>query len=271
MQTNKFLTDVVLIAVLFAGCKSSANKDGSGDEIKTSEFVEYNNPPAEGFDVENSDAVAIMLADQVMNSMGGREKWDNTNVIYWNFFEMRTLLWDKENNRVRIDVPSQEMVIALNMNDMTGNVWKGEEKIENPDSVSKYLENGKRMWINDSYWLVMPYKLKDSGVTLKYIREDTTAAGEKADVLKLTFRDVGVTPQNAYEVWVSVDDRLVKQWAYYSDTTRQEPNFVLSWADYKDHNGILLSGKRGDRELADIKVLKKVPKGAFESPEPLTL
>lgn len=46
----------------------------------------------------------------------------------------------------------------------------------------------------------MPYKLKDSGVTLKYKGEGQTEEGEPAQVLVLTFKDVGVTPQNKYEV-----------------------------------------------------------------------
>ena len=40
-------------------------------------------------------------------------------------------------------------------------------------SVQEYLELGHRTWINDSYWMFMPYKLLDPGVTLAY-------AGERA-------------------------------------------------------------------------------------------
>lgn len=255
---------MLLLLLFFAGCKSAGNN--SVDE-NAPEFVEYNNAPAEGFNAEGSDAIAILLADQVMNSMGGRQKWDNTNVIYWNFLGSRTLLWDKQNNRVRIDIPSRELAIALNMDDMTGRVWKSGEELTAQDSLTKYLEQGRRMWINDSYWLVMPFKLKDSGVTLKYLREDITMAGEKADVLGLTFEGVGVTPQNGYEVWVDMDDRLVRQWAYYSDASQEEANFVLPWTDYKSYDGLLLSGERGDRDLTEIKVMKQVPKGAFDGPD----
>ena len=53
--------------------------------VKT-EVVYYDNPPAEGFNAEESSPFAVILADQVMNSMGGRKAWDDTNVLYWNFF-----------------------------------------------------------------------------------------------------------------------------------------------------------------------------------------
>ncbi|CAN0321284.1 unnamed protein product, partial [Chrysoparadoxa australica] len=179
-----------------------------------------------------------------MNAMGGREAWDNTNYISWNFFGRRQLFWDKTENKVRID--RDNMVMSLNMDDMTGQVWKDGELMQSPDSISKYLKMANDIWINDAYWLFMPFKLKDSGVTLSYIRDDTTMAGDPSSVLMLTFNEVGNTPQNAYEVWLNDETRLVRQWAYYKDAEDEEPRFVLPWDDYQPHGDILLSGDRGD-------------------------
>ena len=271
---KKLFIPTLAIITALASCKSSSNNsdfasDDFGDTNVKTEVVYYDNPPAEGFNAEESSPFAVILADQVMNSMGGRKAWDDTNVLYWNFFGARTLLWDKENNRVRIDMPKNEMVMTLNMDDMSGKVWKSGEEMQSPDSLTKYLDRAKRIWINDSYWLVMPFKLKDSGVTLTYVGEDTTQTGVKADLVRLTFEGVGVTPQNAYNVWIDYDNKLIQQWAYFSDATNEEPNFVLPWTDYEKYGDIMLSGERGDRDLTDIKVLKKAPKGAFESPEPI--
>lgn len=283
VKTNRLLLSLAVLVALWAtGCKSSSSgsaDSGSshletpdfGDQITASEVVYFNNPPAEGFNAAGSTPIAVVLADQIMQAMGGRKKWDETNVLYWNFFGIRTLLWDKQHNRVRIDIPSRKTVMALNMDDMSGKVWKDGEALTNPDSLSKYLENAKRIWINDSYWLVMPFKLKDSGVTLTYVGEDTTQVGKRADVIRLTFDHVGVTPDNAYNVWVNVDSKLIEQWAYYQDASQDQPNFILPWTDYQEYDGLLLSGERGDRDLTDIKVLKKVPKEAFDSPMPLSL
>ncbi|MEQ9048911.1 MAG: hypothetical protein RLP11_01310 [Marinoscillum sp.] len=271
-QASRLFYAFIISLAILVSCKP-ADKAGFGDDAsgEPTEIVVYNNPPADGFDIEGSTPHAIVMADQIMNAMGGREKWDQTNVISWNFLGVRTLLWDKANNKVRIDIPSSKMVIALDLNDMTGSVWKDKVKYMQPDSISKYLEQGRKMWINDSYWLVMPFKLKDSGVTLTYVGEDTTRQGARADVLRLTFKNVGVTPDNAYDVWVDFDTRLIQQWAYYKEATQEEPNFVLPWTDYKDYDGLLLSGERGDSDLTEIKVLKTVPKGAFDNPDPLTL
>ena len=270
-QINKLiLGSATLLLVLAVGCKTSS-KNGDTPTEDAPEFVAYSNPPAEGFDLEGSDQVAIILADQVMNAMGGRQRWDQTKVLYWSHFGRRDLLWDKENNKVRVDMPSADWAAYLDMNDMTGTVWKAGEKVENPDSVKKYLESAHQIWVNDSYWLVMPFKLKDSGVTLKYLREDTTLAGERADLLKLTFKNVGLTPQNAYLVWVSLEDRLVKQWRWYRNEGDEEPVFTLPWDKYESYDSLLIAKGRGHRDLTKIKVMDQVPHGAFEKPGPLDL
>ncbi len=255
--------------IILVGCKSSDKTSAPDDSGEPTEVVVYNNPPAEGFNFENSTPHAIVMADQIMNAMGGRKKWDDTNILYWNFFGARTLLWDKKKNRVRIDWPSKGLIIALNMEDMSGKVWKSGEELTNQDSLDFYLKRGKNVWINDSYWLVMPFKLKDTGVTLTYVAEKNTLSGLRSDVLRLTFDNVGVTPQNAYEVWVDIDTRLIEQWAYYGDAAQQDPDFVRPWTNYQDYDGLLLASERGDKDITEIKVLKKAPNGAFDSPDPI--
>lgn len=113
----------------------------------------------------------------------------------------------------------------------------------------------------------MPFKLKDSGLTLKYLRQDTTQAGIPAYLLQLTFQEVGDTPENKYHVYVDTGSYLVRQWAYFPRAGDEEPAFVTPWDDYRQYGAILLSGNRGKRALADIKVLENVPEGAFSSLE----
>ena len=64
--------------------------------------------------------------------------------------------------------------------------------------LKEALDNAYAAWINDSYWVVMPYKLQDPGVKLTYTREDKTEDGKDAHVLTMTFDSVGLTPQNKY-------------------------------------------------------------------------
>lgn len=261
---------ILIILYLVSACKGPSNKTAVVEDT-TQVLITYNNPPAEGFDVEGSHPIAILLADQVMNAMGGREKWNATDVIHWNFFGKRKLLWDKNNNWVRVDILESETVVVLNMNDHSGRAWISGKEVTDSTTLENLLSSAKDMWINDAYWLVMPFKLKDSGVTLSYIREDTSMNGEKSDVIGLTFENVGNTPQNAYEVWVSIDSRLVVQWAYFKNESDEEPVFILPWTDYKSYDGLLLSGERGEKDITEIAVFDEVPKGAFQSPENIEL
>jgi hypothetical protein len=206
----------------------------------------YYNPPAEGFNAAESDPAAIELADSIMVAIGGRKNWDATRFISWNFFGARDLVWDKKDGRVRIESSRDSTIYLLNLNTMEGKVQiKGQELTE-ADSLTKMLDRAKRIWINDSYWLVMPFKLKDSGVTLKYMGEDTLVNNKYYNVLQLTFENVGVTPQNKYDLYVDVHEKLIKSWSYYSDASSDTANWTRPWDNYQKYGNILLSADRSD-------------------------
>ncbi len=230
------------------------------------------NPAAEGFNVSESDSVAIKIADQIMEAMGGRKAWDQTRYISWTFFGRRELLWDKHQNRVRIEnLQEPKDIFIVDLENMEGKVMIDDEIINHPDSLKKYLRMGKSIWINDSYWLCMPFKLKDTGVTLKYAGNGRTNQGKTAHILELTFKDVGDTPQNKYRVWVDQETNLITQWAYYRNADQDTANFVREWDNYKNYGGIMLSGDREQGGPGDIHVYESVPETAFNSLEPISL
>ena len=72
----------------------------------------------------------------------------------------------------------------------------------------------------------MPYKLKVSSVTLSYRGVGKPEDGRPADALELTFKEVGVTPQNKYAGWVDQESHLVPQWGFYPKVTDAEPRFT---------------------------------------------
>jgi hypothetical protein len=221
--------------------------------------------------VNKNDPKAIAIADEVMDAMGGKKAWNNARHLHWNFFGVRTLVWDKWTGDVRIDVPTEEATYLLNINTMQGKAMVKGTKVTDATELEKALEKAKSIWINDSYWLVMPFKLQDPGVTLTYEGEKATETGIMSDVLGLTFENVGLTPQNKYLVYVDKTSHLVNQWAFYRTATDEKPGFVLPWGEYKSYDKLMLSGDRGERDLTDIKVFKKLPKSVYESFEKPTL
>ena len=227
------------------------------------EIEQVENLPAVGFDEAGSDSLAIVWADAVMKAQGGRQAWDDTRYIGWTFFGNRNLLWDKHTGRVRIEVPKDNAVYLINIQQDTGRVQLNGQPVTDPEQLKEAIDKGKQIWVNDSYWLVMPFKLKDSGVTLTYAGKDTLPGGGKAEALELRFKEVGYTPQNKYRVYVDPADSLVKAWAYYENAEMESPNFMTPWVNYEQHGNILLSGNRGERELSNIRVEEEVDEEVF--------
>lgn len=221
------------------------------------------NPAMEGFDLEGSDPSAIQLADSIMHAMGGRENWDKTRFISWTFNGRRDLVWDKHTGRVRVVSKPDSTVYLVNIHTGEGRVKIRNTEITEPDSLKKLLNKATNAWINDSYWLVMPFKLKDDGVTLKYMGEDTLN-GNRFNTLILTFKEVGVTPQNKYKVYVDIKDKLVRHWCYYSIAAQDTANFTRPWDNYQKYGNILLSADRSDKAgPSNVKVDESLPDTLF--------
>ncbi|GAB4380050.1 MAG: hypothetical protein Kow0042_29890 [Calditrichia bacterium] len=226
------------------------------------------NPPLPGFREAESDSQAIVIADQVMEKLGGRKNWDNTRYICWNFFGRRFHVWDKWTGNIRLE--AKNLLVLMNIHSREGRAWQNGKEITHPDSLREKLQFGYEAWVNDSYWMFMPYKLKDSGVILKYLGADTLQDGQPADVLQLSFSGVGVTPHNKYHIYVSRKSRLVKQWAYFADAADDTPRFVLPWDNWKQYGKILLASDRGEnRVITDIAVFDSLPSSVFEDPRPV--
>ena len=223
------------------------------------DYTIYPNPPMPGFNLAGSDTVAIRLADEVMNSVGGRKAWDEAHYLKWTFFGRRTLVWDKWAGRVRVTAPSKGLAVVVNLADKTGLVFRDRQLETNPDTIAKYLNWGYEVWVNDSYWLVMPFKMKDSGVTLKYLGVLPTKDDVDADVVEMTFSGVGVTPENKYRVYINQSSKYITQWDFFSNVANEKPDFTGAWLDYRPAAGLMFSTNRGDGGLSDICNFKEVP------------
>lgn len=220
------------------------------------------NPPAKGFDATGSDPRAVELADEVMENMGGRAAWDGTECIGWTIFG-RSHVWNRYTGDYRLETDTS--VVIMNLETGEGTSWERGTPLEG-DELDVALRRARSVWINDSYWLLMPYKLKDTGVTLKYGGETVTEDGRAADMLVLTFENVGETPDNKYEICVDRGTGLVSQWAFYRNAADDEPRFVLPWSDWRSYGDIRLSSGRGRVDIENISVTPCADSGVFEKP-----
>ncbi|RPH54864.1 hypothetical protein EHM82_06250, partial [bacterium] len=111
------------------------------------------------------------VAQEVMDALGGKQAWDDTRFLRFTFVGRRTHWWDKQTGRHRLEGQTQDgkkFVVLENVNTKEGMAWIDGQKAEG-DQAKELVERAYAAWINDTYWLLMPYKLQDPGVNLSYV------------------------------------------------------------------------------------------------------
>ncbi len=219
---------------------------------------------------QTPDAKAKSIAQKVMKNMGGEKAWNDTRYLAWTF-NNQYQVWDKHQNRFRWEKDST--VAIIDTQTKNGKVYVAGKELQNPEEKQKLLERAYALWINNSYWLVMPFKLQDPGVNLKYVGEETTMDGAKADVLEMTFEGVGLTPQNKYKLWVDKKEGLITQWAFFRNYNDAEASFTRHWNDYNTYGKIKLASNRSnpksDFKLTNVAAPNTVTDAVFNSPRPI--
>ncbi|MFQ5719395.1 MAG: hypothetical protein ACE5IK_07580 [Acidobacteriota bacterium] len=211
-----------------------------------------------------SDDHAIEIAQSVVQKMGGWEHWDAARYVHWSFFGRRKHDWDRWTGDIRIE--TDKNLILMNINTKKGRAWEEGKEVVDPDKLAGMLESGHKMWVNDSYWMFMPYKLLDEGVTLKYTGEKDLDDGRPADVLTLSFDGVGYTPENRYEVFVAKDTGLVEAWSYFAKAGDEKAAFTLPWGNWKQFGNVMLATEHGRGVDWEIAVKESMPRTLFTEP-----
>lgn len=203
--------------------------------------------PSAGAETAASDPRAVRIADQVMAALGGKPAWDRLRVLRWTFEvsvndtlrPARRHSWDKHTGWHRVDgltAAGQPFCYIENLKDSTGKAWVGGTPIAG-DSLKKLMNRAHALWINDSYWFLMPYKLRDPGVTLKYDGETRDSTGAVYDRIALSFENVGMTPGDRYWVFVNRRNHRVERWEHLLQGA-QPPPVPWTWEGWEAHGGL---------------------------------
>jgi len=199
-----------------------------------------------------SDPKAVALADEVMRALGGAEAWNNTRYLRFDFAverdgkagPPRSHTWDKHTGRYRLEGKTREgdpYLVLMNLNTKEGSAWMKGAKVEG-EEAKKALDNAYGAWVNDTYWLLAPYKMKDPGVILASAGEETKD-GTTWDKVVLTFDNVGLTPKDKYWLWVNRQTKLVDRWDYVLKGEEAPPTTWL-WKGWKAYGAIQLAPDR---------------------------
>jgi hypothetical protein len=203
------------------------------------------------------DAKAQEIAQAMMAAMGGQDAWNQAHFVRYDFrvtaggktVADRSHLWDKMTGRYRIESVNKDgarQVVLFNAADA--------QKSTKPEVKQAY-----GWFINDMYWLAMPWKWMDAGVHLKYL-------GQKQgfDIVQLTFGHVGLTPGDRYEAYVSPKSHLMEHWEY----TLQNGN-KGSWDwEYTTTAGVKLAKNHTSKDgksinMGDVRIMNSVDDAYF--------
>jgi hypothetical protein len=110
-------------------------------------------------------------------------------------------------------------------------------------------------WVNDSFWLLAPLKVRDHGVTVE-------AGGPKdlngitCETVRLKFDSVGLTPTDQYVFYIDAKTKLPLAWDYIPESGT---GMQATWEKFKSFGGLNLATEHNFSgktiKLTDIKVV----------------
>lgn len=227
-------------------------------------------PAEEGFDAEGSDKTAVALADEVMARQGGYTRWKSARYLAWTYYGAYHV-WDKKLGLYRQEKDNR--VVLMSVVKPEGKVFIGGKRMTEPEQTREVLDQCFMIWRFATDFFILPFRLKDAGVTLRHGGTSLTMTRDTADVLEMTYKGTGPTGDGRNQLWVSRKNHLVTQWAFYSQPADPRPAFVRDWLDYRNYNGLLLASQRNSDHdtlsISHIAVLDTLPRELFFSARPL--
>lgn len=231
---------------------------------------------------QDRDPKAVAIADAVMKAGGGEDGWASARYLRFTFAvekdgalrASRTHYWDRAKSRIRVEWTTKDgkSVTCLEYLDTREGVCSvGDQAVFEADAKG-YLDNAYDMWINDTYWLLMPYKMKDPGVHLK-LDGEAKEGNATYDKVLLTFDDVGLTPKDRYWAFVNRQTHRMDKWAYVLQDDQGKPGTgeptTWKWVNWKKYGSVMLSDEKVSVDgktrilFKDLAVFNELPDDVF--------
>lgn len=122
-----------------------------------------------------------------------------------------------------------------------------------PDGEAK---DAYARWVNDSYWLLAPLKIRDRGVKVEAMGPKELN-GASLQTLQLSFEEnVGLTPTDRYVFYIDPETKLPRAWDYIPQTGE---GLQATWEKYENFGGLKLATEHNFKgktiKLVDVKVI----------------
>jgi hypothetical protein len=197
------------------------------------------------------DAKADAVGRELIAALGGTGAWEKARQFRFDFVVERegkalarfSHAWDRYTGDYRLqgtEKAGAPYEVYFNVNTRAGEAFVNGRPPEQ-SAAADLVKTAYGRFINDSYWLLAPWKIFDPGVHLAYDAEKPCPEGGVCDVLKLSFDpEVGLTPRDVYWLWITRDGRRMVQWQYVLGGAPDEPTAAL-WRDWQRFAGVSLA------------------------------
>jgi hypothetical protein len=219
------------------------------------------------------------VINQIWTAVGGKQNFEKSRYIQFTFevnrndkiATSRNHLWDRYTGDYRFEqtTNSKKLVTLFNVNTKKGKAY--ENGILLSDSLNEAaVKKAYASYINDTYWLLVPFKVEDPGVNTTLVANETLD-GKEYQVLNLNFDKVGLTPGDQYWLYINPVNGEIEKWKYLLQN--QKNASVSNWSSYVEiGNGVRLSILKTNSNntsaisFPNTKVLQKVDKHIFTKP-----
>ena len=186
--------------------------------------------PFHSFGQEPNDVKINAIAQKIANAHG-IENWQKVAQIEFTFnvdkdttHSERSWVWQPKSNDITL-------------------ITKKDSIHFNPSNLSTEDIKQDKKFINDKFWLLIPFQLVwDQGTSISEpIVATAPVSKSKMNKITLTYPSEGggYTPGDAYDLYFE-DDFLIKEWTFRRGN-QEKPSLVNTFENYQDFNGIKLA------------------------------
>ena len=185
---------------------------------------------------------SLSILDSIANNYG-YENWSKVNTIRFTFNVERP---DRSYNRSWTWDTREQQVTSINEGDTVSYLRT---------AVDSTLEVVDARFINDKYWLLVPFNLIWDQDNFEYeVQEGMAAPISQESLRKLTIvygDSGGYTPGDAYDFYLT-EDLKIKEWAWRPSNS-EEARIATVWQDPQSIDGLL-----------DLSLSHEGPEGSFK-------
>ncbi|NNC49784.1 MAG: hypothetical protein HKO01_04550 [Flaviramulus sp.] len=170
----------------------------------------------------NSIETEIKITQKIANAHGF-ENWKNVSEVSFTFNGKRSWKWNTRTDDITL-ITSKDTIFY------------------NRKFIDSLSINADKAFINDKFWLLVPFQLVwDKGTTISLLSKEN-APISKTELNKITLlysNEVGYTPGDAYDIYFD-NDYLIKEWVFRKGN-QNEPTLANTFEKYQDFNGIKIA------------------------------